>query len=218
MGNDEVDLWATDEVHFQQHGSRCRMWVPPETKDPVLLHHPTRRSVGYFGAVRLRDGKFRFSRETGKFNAVTFLAFLKRLRRTSIPAGRRVVVITDNAKYHHARLHKEWRENHAEDFALEYLPPYSPELNPIERVWNACSPRTNEVLRREMPRVLAGFATFWQFFTRVYTHLHVGQDVWQTDIQGLQQITAGRIRHGDAQATTALFDFHFRRTQGLQLL
>src|SRR6184192_635303 len=87
MDNDEVDLWATDEVHFQQHGSRCRMWVPPETKDPVLLHHPTRRSVGYFGAVRLRDGKFRFSRETGKFNAMTFFAFLKMLRRTSIGAA-----------------------------------------------------------------------------------------------------------------------------------
>src|ERR1035438_8821615 len=40
------------------------MWVPPETKDPILLHHPTRRSVGYFGAVRLRDGKFWFRRET----------------------------------------------------------------------------------------------------------------------------------------------------------
>ena len=53
----------------------------------------------------------------------------------SISAGRRVVVITDNAKYHHARLHKEWRDGHAKDFALEYLPPYSPELNPIERVW-----------------------------------------------------------------------------------
>jgi DDE superfamily endonuclease len=104
MDNDEVDLWATDEVHFQQHGSRCRMWVPPETKDPVLLHHPTRRSVGYFGAVRLRDGKFRFSRETGEFNAMTFLAFLQMLRRTSIRSGRSVVVITDNARYHHARL------------------------------------------------------------------------------------------------------------------
>ena len=46
-----------DEVHFQQHGSRCRMWVPPETKDPVLLHQPTRKSVGYYGAVRLRDGQ-----------------------------------------------------------------------------------------------------------------------------------------------------------------
>src|SRR5947208_8090787 len=94
MDNDEVDLWATDEVHFQQHGSRCRMWVPPETKDPVLLHHPTRRSVGYFGAVRLRDGKFRFSRETGKFNAMTFFAFLKMLRRTSIRSGRSVVVVS----------------------------------------------------------------------------------------------------------------------------
>ncbi|PYU85954.1 MAG: IS630 family transposase [Acidobacteria bacterium] len=135
MDNDEVDLWATDEVHFQQHGSRCRMWVPPETKDPVLLHHPTRRSVGYFGAVRLRDGKFRFSRETGKFNAMTFFAFLKMLRRTSIRSGRSVVVITDNARYHHARLHKKWRDDHRKDFMLDYLPPYSPELNPIERVW-----------------------------------------------------------------------------------
>ncbi len=67
--------------------------------------------------------------------AVTFFAFLKGLRRTSIRTGRRVVVITDNARYHHARLHKEWRATHVEDFVLDYLPPYSPELNPIERVW-----------------------------------------------------------------------------------
>ena len=125
MGNDEVDLWATDEVHFQQHGSRCRMWVPPETKDPVLLHHPTRHSIGYFGAVRLRDGKFRFVRETGKFNAMSFFAFMKILRLANIRTRRRVVVIADNARYHHARLHKEWRESHVADFRLEYLPPYS---------------------------------------------------------------------------------------------
>src|SRR6266699_1998092 len=133
MEDESVDLWATDEVHFQQHGSRCQMWIPPETKDPVLLHAPTRKSVGYFGAVRLRDGKFQFCREADKFNGVTFFAFMKSLRRTSIRTGRRVVVITDNARYHHARLHKEWREEHAEDFGLDYLPPYSPELNPIER-------------------------------------------------------------------------------------
>ena len=88
-----VDLWAMDEVHFQQHGSRCRMWVPPETKDPVLLHHPTRKSVGYFGAVRVRDGKFFFRRETGKFNAVTCWEFLKDLHAISTRAPRRVVVI-----------------------------------------------------------------------------------------------------------------------------
>ena len=64
MQDANVDLWATDEVYFQQHGSRCRTWIPPEIKDPVLLHHaPTRKSVGYFGGVRLRDGRFVFRLE-----------------------------------------------------------------------------------------------------------------------------------------------------------
>src|SRR6266853_2130777 len=86
-------------------------------------------------SVRLRDGKFQFCREADKFHGVTFFAFMKSLRRTRIRTGRRVVFITDNASYHPARLHKEWREEHAQDFGLDYLPPYSPELNPIERVW-----------------------------------------------------------------------------------
>lgn len=132
------------------------MWVPPEIKDPVLLHHPTRRSVGYFGAVRLRDGRFVFRREQGRFNGETFLQFLQSLRRVAVRARRQVVVITDNAKYHHAALHRAWREQHAGRFALDFLPPYSPDLNPIERVWkltrrlclhNRYFPILEEVLR-----------------------------------------------------------------------
>ena len=34
------------------------MWVPPEFKDPVLEHAPTRKSIACFGAVSLRTGKF----------------------------------------------------------------------------------------------------------------------------------------------------------------
>ena len=49
--------------------------------------------------MRLRDGRFQYCRETDKFNGATFFAFLKSLRRTSIRSGRRVVVITGNAKY-----------------------------------------------------------------------------------------------------------------------
>ena len=63
-----VELWALDEVHFQQPGSGGRMWVPPENKDPIVYHHPTRKSVGYFGAVRLRDGALVYRRENGTFN------------------------------------------------------------------------------------------------------------------------------------------------------
>lgn len=111
------------------------MWVPPEEKDPILLHHPTRRSVGYFGAVRLRDGKLFYRREEHRFNADTCFDFLCRLRHRSNRAGRRVVLIVDNVRYHHANLHKQWRDLQAPNFSLYFLPPYSPELNPIERVW-----------------------------------------------------------------------------------
>lgn len=122
-------------MRFQQYGSRCRLWVPPEVKDPVLLHHPTRKGVGYFGAVRLRDGKFLFAREANRFDAMTAWAFLQLLQRRTCQSRRRVVVIIDNAKYHHAKLHHPWRQAHEGHFALDYLPSYSPELNPVERVW-----------------------------------------------------------------------------------
>src|SRR3974390_328087 len=135
MRDERIDLWALDEVHFHQQGSRCRMWVPPEDKDPVVFHHPTRKSVGYFGAVRLSDGRFFYRRETVVFNGETFWEFLKALQHASARSGRRVVAISDNAGYHRSRLHRLWREQQVPAFSLDFLPPYSPELNPIERIW-----------------------------------------------------------------------------------
>lgn len=46
-----------------------------------------------------------------------------------------MVVITDNAKYHHTKLHCDWRAERVGRFELDFLPPHSPDLNPIERVW-----------------------------------------------------------------------------------
>ena len=59
------------------------MWVPPECKHPVVFQHPTRKSVGYFGATRLRNGKFVYQREMEAFNAKTFWTFMKELRQIS---------------------------------------------------------------------------------------------------------------------------------------
>ena len=111
------------------------MWVPPEEKDPVVLHAPTRKSVGYFGAVRLRDGKFVYQREDHRFNAESYWSFLKILRQRSARSGREAVIISDNARYHHGVLHKAWRQKAEPNFRLHFLPPYSPDLNPVERVW-----------------------------------------------------------------------------------
>jgi transposase len=56
-------------------------------------------------------------------------------RKASVQPHRRIVAISDNAQYHRSRLHLDWRHQQAPHFGLDFLPPYSPELNPIERVW-----------------------------------------------------------------------------------
>ena len=126
-------MWSLDECHFQQHGTRCVMWVPPEDKDPVLLHAPTRRSVAMFGAVNVRTGRL-VTMLTSLFDAQSFESFLALLLRHRRP-GRTMVLIVDNARYHHAESLRNYLRRHRETLRLDYLPPYSPELNPIERVW-----------------------------------------------------------------------------------
>lgn len=99
----------------------------------MVLHAPTRKSVACFGAVNLRTGQF--VRSICKvFNAVTFQRFLTQLlcHRTQ---GRRIIVVLDNARYHHAVILDSFLRQHAAHLKLLFLPPYSPQLAPIERVW-----------------------------------------------------------------------------------
>lgn len=109
------------------------MWVPPKDTDPILLHAPTRKSVTIFGAVRLRDGHV-VTQHASSFNADTFQGFLELLLLHSHP-GLPLRVVTDNARYHHAKALRPWRDCHQHFLQLDFLPPYSPALNAMERVW-----------------------------------------------------------------------------------
>ena len=46
-----------------------------------------------------------------------------------------MLLVLDNARYHHAKLLAPYLRCHAQDLRLLFLPPYSPQLAPIERVW-----------------------------------------------------------------------------------
>jgi transposase len=129
----DLDLWFEDECHFQQHGSRCAMWIAPDIKDPVILHAPTRKHIGVYGAVRITDGTF-VAERADTFDAMTFQGYLKRLFRRH-RKGRKMVVIVDNARWHHAKLLHPWLIKHKKAIHMLFLPPYSPDLNAIERVW-----------------------------------------------------------------------------------
>ena len=62
-------------------------------------------------------------------NARVLLRFLRRLIKD---AGRKIFVILDNLRVHHAKLVKAWLERHSSEIEVFYLPAYSPDLNPDE--------------------------------------------------------------------------------------
>lgn len=89
--------------------------------------------MAYFGAGNIRTGALVTAFES-PFNGASFLRFLKTLLKHR-SRGKRLVLLLDNAKYHHARALQLWPRQQRKVLTLLFLPPYSPELNPIERVW-----------------------------------------------------------------------------------
>jgi transposase len=94
----------------------------------------------------------------GSFNAERFITFIQDLLETMAASpGKYVVVVMDNARIHHdARIEPLIR---AAGFDLEYLPPYSPDFNPIELSFHELKQWmvTNRDLRRDYVQWPEGF-------------------------------------------------------------
>lgn len=128
MVHDGYRIVFMDECHFYQHGTRIRSWYPPEDRDPVVLQEPGRKGISVFGAVSMDSGRLLTSL-TDRYNALTFLEFLSLAHRT-FPDS---IFVLDNVLYHHAGVINDYVN--LTGIRLFFLPPYSPDLNPIERVW-----------------------------------------------------------------------------------
>ncbi len=128
MVHDGSRIVFMDECHFYQHGTRIRMWFPPEDRDPVVYQEPNRKGISVFGAVCLDNGRL-ITSLTDRYNAITFLEFLSLAHRT-FPDS---TFVLDNAPYHHSSVINDYAN--LTGIRLFFLPPYSPDLNPIERVW-----------------------------------------------------------------------------------
>jgi len=72
------------------------------------------------------------TQEDSVFNTETFRDFLSYLINFT---GRPILLILDRASYHRAKDLKPFLQKHQAYLTLAFLPSYSPELNPIERVW-----------------------------------------------------------------------------------
>ena len=89
------------------------------------------------------QGEFRFMTVKGRVNAGVFIDFLRRLIHN---AGRPIFLIVDGHPSHEAKKVEHFVESTEGRLRLFFLPPYSPELNPDERV---CNDLKNNVLGRQ---------------------------------------------------------------------
>ena len=135
-----AEIYFVDEAAVRSDAHRGLTWgAVGET--PVVKDSGGRFGFKLISAVTAR-GDMRFSTIEGKMNSARFIQFLKKLRKD---AGRPIIVIADNARYHHSKETGQFFEEHSDDYFMAFLPPYSPELNPDERVWNHAKARLGKL-------------------------------------------------------------------------
>jgi len=124
-------LYFLDEAAFRSDAHRGTTWGK-RGETPVIKESGGRFGFKLISAVSAR-GDMHFDVIEGAMDADKFIAFLLKLRADS---GCPILVIADNARYHHANKVKEFLDNQDGEIMLAFLPAYSPELNPDEQVWN----------------------------------------------------------------------------------
>jgi transposase len=97
---------------------------------PVVKTPGKRFSCNMISAIS-NMGHLQFMVFDGTFDASVFIEFLRRLIRSN---DRKLFLILDNLKVHHSKRAAKWLEKHHEQIELFFLPAYSPELNPDERL------------------------------------------------------------------------------------
>lgn len=100
----------------------------PKGKTPVIRLSAKRASINMISSIT-NQGKVRFMVYQDTMNAKVLTKFIKQLIQE---ADRKIFLILDNLRVHHARVVKAWLTKYTEQIELFFLPAYSPELNPDE--------------------------------------------------------------------------------------
>lgn len=120
-------LWA-DEMGLRSDHTAGRSWSPVG-ETPVIPGTGRRFGANVVSAIS-NKGHLQFMVFKQRFVAAVFIEFLTRLVRQA--NGQKVILILDGHPVHRSAKARRFVEAHAEQIELEFLPGYSPELNPTE--------------------------------------------------------------------------------------
>lgn len=126
----EEPIYFCDSVHPQHQTKLAYGWILKGERKSVPTTGRQKR-LNFMGGICLETHRFVYE-EAEKVTAESIKRFFRKLRRVH-RNGEKLHIILDNAGYHKSKD----IINFAKKLAIElhYLPPYSPNLNPIERLW-----------------------------------------------------------------------------------
>ena len=119
-----------DETALTNTDVRGRSYAPAG-QTPVAYAPGGKREKLSMIATVTNQGKTRWMIIDEAFNADRLIEFLQALIKD---AGKKVFLIVDNLRVHHAKPVKAWLAERSGQIEMFYLPSYSPELNPEERL------------------------------------------------------------------------------------
>ena len=123
-----VDIWFQDEARFGQQNTTTRLWAKRGSR-PRAVQQQQFESAYLFGAVCPATGATE-ALLSPVVNQEVMKQHLALISARTEP-GRHAVVVMDGAGWHTKTCADE-----LPNLSLLKLPPYSPELNPIEQVWS----------------------------------------------------------------------------------
>lgn len=130
-GLEKADIYFGDAAHIRSDHHAGKTWGR-RGETPVVKSSGARFGFSLLSAITSK-GKMRFMIKEGSVNSAVFIEFLKRL---ILGSKKKVFLIVDGGSSHVSKMTKAFVESVSEKLELFYLPPYSPELNPDELVWN----------------------------------------------------------------------------------
>ena len=118
-----------DETGISERPTRVRTWAPIG-HTPVLQYSFRWTNLSLVAGITF--WRFYFRLFSGAVRSAQFVEFLKALAK-QIPG--KLLIIWDGLPGHRSRIVRNYVESRGQKFVLETLPPYAPELNPVEYIW-----------------------------------------------------------------------------------
>jgi transposase len=143
-----------DEVEIHRHPTLTRAWAQRGKQPQVPAPGKNEKQVIY-GGVDYKTARLTYTVAGSKCGA-EFIVFLAAL--LAAYSGQRIRLVCDNGRFHHTKAVQEFLNEHRDQIRVYWLPPYSPSLNLIERLWGHLK-RTilANVLYRTLDDLVAAF-------------------------------------------------------------